>query len=162
MILVNGNPTEDLKTQSLIKQLLYNSKFQVACPIPFDEANLWKGQSGPELKQKIQQQFRNINALMDSVGCEKCRLWWKLQVLGLGTALKILFSVDGKENSRQTLQLQRNEVIALTNLINRLSESVKFDHEMGPTAERITEEHGSAHIALINSWKRVWSYVSRT
>lgn len=35
---------------------------------------------------------------MDCVGCEKCRLWGKLQVLGLGTALKILFSGDGQEH----------------------------------------------------------------
>ncbi|KAM3338624.1 hypothetical protein P3S68_030710 [Capsicum galapagoense] len=35
------------------------------------------------------------DATMECVGCEKCRLWGKLQVLGLGTALKILFSVDG-------------------------------------------------------------------
>jgi ERO1-like protein alpha len=55
-----GNPIEDLKTQSLTRQLLYNPKLQAACPIPFDEAKLWKGQSGPELKQKIQKQFRNI------------------------------------------------------------------------------------------------------
>ncbi|KAL4280074.1 hypothetical protein GQ457_03G035140 [Hibiscus cannabinus] len=73
--------------------LLYNPKLQAACPLPFDEARLWKGQRGPELKQKIQAQFNNISALMDCVGCEKCRLWGKLQVLGLGTALKILFSV---------------------------------------------------------------------
>lgn len=38
------------------------------------------------------------SALMDCVGCEKCRLWGKLQVLGLGTALKILFSGVGQEN----------------------------------------------------------------
>ena len=31
---------------------------------------------------------------MDCVTCEKCRLWGKLQVLGFGTALKILFD-DG-------------------------------------------------------------------
>lgn len=55
-----GNPNEDLKTESLIKQLLYKPKLQAACPVPFDEAKLWKGQSGPELKQKIQHQFRNI------------------------------------------------------------------------------------------------------
>ena len=36
---------------------------------------------------------------MDCVGCEKCRLWGKLQVLGLGTALKILFSVNGQDNT---------------------------------------------------------------
>lgn len=35
---------------------------------------------------------------MDCVGCEKCRLWGKLQVLGLGTALKILFSVGDQSN----------------------------------------------------------------
>jgi hypothetical protein len=40
---------------------------------------------------------------MDCVGCEKCRLWGKLQVLGLGTALKILFSDDGQENLVQTV-----------------------------------------------------------
>lgn len=40
---------------------------------------------------------------MDCVGCEKCRLWGKLQVLGLGTALKILFSVNGQEDVRQTV-----------------------------------------------------------
>ncbi|KAE9608235.1 putative thiol oxidase [Lupinus albus] len=154
-----GNLNEDLKTQSLMKQLLYNPKLQAACPVPFDEAKLWKGQSGPELKQNIQQQFRNISALMDCVGCEKCRLWGKLQVLGLGTALKILFSDDGQENLGHILQLQRNEVIALMNLLNRLSESVELVREIGPTAERIIEGHPSRYNTLIKSWKRILSYV---
>uniref|UniRef100_A0A1D1YM89 Endoplasmic oxidoreductin-1 n=1 Tax=Anthurium amnicola TaxID=1678845 RepID=A0A1D1YM89_9ARAE len=132
-----GNSAEDLKTQSLVKQLLYNPKLQAACPLPFDEAKLWQGQSGPELMQQIQKQFRNISAIMDCVGCEKCRLWGKLQVLGLGTALKILFSVDGQNHLKHHLQLQRNEVIALVNVLNRLSESVKFVREMGPAAEKM-------------------------
>ncbi|KAK8960725.1 Endoplasmic oxidoreductin-2 [Platanthera guangdongensis] len=96
-----GNPEDDLKTQSLVRQLVYNPKLQAACPVPFDEAKLWKGESGPELKQLIQKQFRNISALMDCVGCEKCRLWGKLQVLGLGTALQILFSVNGRDHVNQ-------------------------------------------------------------
>ena len=45
--------------------------------------------------------FSCCSALMDCVGCEKCRLWGKLQVLGLGTALKILFSVDGEYRQDQ-------------------------------------------------------------
>lgn len=45
--------------------------------------------------------FSCCSALMDCVGCEKCRLWGKLQVLGLGTALKILFSVDGENRHDQ-------------------------------------------------------------
>jgi ERO1-like protein alpha len=153
-----GNNAEDLKAQSLMRQLLYNPKLQSACPLPFDEAKLWQGQSGPELKQQIQKQFRNISALMDCVGCEKCRLWGKLQVLGLGTALKILFSVDGPNRPHQPLQLQRNEVIALMNLLNRLSESLKFVRTVGPSAQNI--------IGIVSepptqfSWLTIWQSIS--
>lgn len=140
-----GNLEEDLKAQSLMRQLLYNPKLQAACPLPFDEAKLWQGQSGPELKLEIQKHFRNISAVMDCVGCEKCRLWGKLQVLGLGTALKILFSVHSKNypNRPLQLQLQRNEVIALVNLLNRLSESVKLVNEIGPSVEKTMEKFTS-------------------
>nr|AFK34354.1 unknown [Medicago truncatula] len=62
----------------------------------------------------------------------------------------------------QTLQLQRNEVIALMNFLNRLSESVKFVHEMGPTAERITEEHFFGHTKLISSLRKIWSRILQT
>ena len=47
----------------------------------------------------------HCSAIMDCVGCEKCRLWGKLQVLGLGTALKILFSVDGREHLLQNVSI---------------------------------------------------------
>ncbi|KAG6385262.1 hypothetical protein SASPL_154093 [Salvia splendens] len=132
-----GNPLDDMNTQLLLKKLLNDHQLLSACPKPFDEAKLWKGQSGPELMRQTQKQFRNISALMDCIGCEKCRLWGKLQVLGLGTGLKILFSVNGDQPSAQRLQLQRNEVIASVNLLNRLSESVKLVHEMGPSVEQM-------------------------
>ncbi|WVZ01202.1 hypothetical protein V8G54_027271 [Vigna mungo] len=93
-------------------------------------------------------------------GSSARRIWDA--VLGLGTALKILFSVDGQDNSSQTLQLQRNEVIALMNLLNRLSESVKFVHEVGPAADGVMEGHVSAHKTLIKAWKKIWSFVSKT
>lgn len=41
------------------------------------------------------------------------------------------------DNNDFQLQLQRNEVIALINLLNRLSESVKLVHEMGPKIDRM-------------------------
>nr|UZC53373.1 endoplasmic reticulum oxidoreductase-1 [Petunia x hybrida] len=155
-----GNPEEDLKAQSLMRQLLYDSKLQAACPVPFDEAKLWKGQSGPELKQQIQKQFRNISAIMDCVGCEKCRLWGKLQVLGLGTALKILFSVDGQYSHDKHLQLQRNEVIALVNLLNRLLESVRLVQEVSPTFEKTMEGLSPQRAAKsIHSLIRLWKTV---
>ncbi|KAL6999775.1 Endoplasmic reticulum oxidoreductin-1 [Sarracenia purpurea var. burkii] len=151
-----GNQMEDVKAQSLMRKLLHNPKLQAACPLPFDEAKLWQGQSGPELKQQIQKQFKNISALMDCVGCEKCRLWGKLQVLGLGTALKILFSVNGQNYPDPILHLQRNEVIALVNLLNRLSESVKLVHEMGNSAENVMVRLISTPTAQpFGSWRNI-------
>ncbi|KAL0320558.1 UNVERIFIED_CONTAM: Endoplasmic reticulum oxidoreductin-1, partial [Sesamum radiatum] len=156
-----GNLEEDQKAQSLMRQLLYNPKLQAACPIPFNEAKLWKGQSGPELKQEIQKNFRNISALMDCVGCEKCRLWGKLQVLGLGTALKILFSVDDKNHPNQPLQLQRNEVIALLNLLHRLSESVNLVHEIGPSIEKSMEFTSESPMQETSPWQRAQEVVGK-
>jgi hypothetical protein len=57
---------------------------------------------------------------MDCVGCEKCKLWGKLQTTGLGTALKILFS-DPKSN----LTLARNEIVSLFNAFGRISTSIQ-------------------------------------
>jgi len=66
--------------------------------------------------------FRNISAVMGCVGCEKCRLWGKLQTLGLATALEVLFP----DEPLTMPALQRNEVIALVNFLGRLSDSLQF------------------------------------
>ena len=75
--------------------------------------------------------------VMDCVSCEKCRLWGKIQFsgmkifLGIGTALKILFSKAN--NPEVEVELRRWEIVSLVNTIGRLSESVKaaeeFDEE---------------------------------
>lgn len=57
------------------------------------------------------------------MGCERCRLWGKLQFLGLGTAMKILFADEGP-GGPQIGQLSRNEVVALLNVLHRLSMSL--------------------------------------
>jgi phosphoribosylaminoimidazole-succinocarboxamide synthase len=46
------------------------------------------------LKAEFKNHFRNISRIMDCVGCDKCRLWGKTQITGLGTALKLLFSYE--------------------------------------------------------------------
>lgn len=74
---------------------------------------------------------------MDCVGCDKCRLWGKLQVTGLGTALKLLFSFDNTPVTAQkgasglsayvdlkAGELSRGEVVAFVNTLHRLSESL--------------------------------------
>ncbi|KAF8829079.1 hypothetical protein HHX47_DHR3001017 [Lentinula edodes] len=81
---------------------------------------------------------------MDCVGCDKCRLWGKIQTTGIATALKVLFELDEKAlesvitpNFLQSLTvktfsphtnanlLQRAEVVALLNTLHRFSESLE-------------------------------------
>lgn len=84
------------------------------------------------MKTEFREKFRNISKIMDCVGCDKCRLWGKLQVQGLGTALKILFSekfdlslatnnpLKGiKGNVHQNFKLKRGEIVSLFNAFAR-------------------------------------------
>jgi ERO1-like protein alpha len=65
-------------------------------------------------------------------------------------------------------QLQRNEVIALVNLLNRLSESVKYVREQGPSIEKIMErqisdssepKHGSKWQRAGESLFQLWQFI---
>ncbi|CAI7734325.1 unnamed protein product, partial [Closterium sp. NIES-54] len=55
-----GNPLEDHQTSALVQQVVRNERLQAACPLPFDEARMWRGDEGPQLKQTLQGHFRNI------------------------------------------------------------------------------------------------------
>jgi ERO1-like protein alpha len=123
-----GYPKEDLHTKKLIQMLVDNKDLKHSCPVPFDEGRLWKGKGAEKLKRDLQQCFQNITRVMDCVGCEKCKMWGKFQFLGVATSLKILFSSEtctGDTPGDNTLILERNEVIALVNLLERLSASVE-------------------------------------
>jgi len=127
-----GEPAADEETKQLVHELVDMPELRRACPVPFDEGRLWKGAEGPEVKRQLQVAFRNITQIMDCVGCEKCKLWGKLQMLGLATALKVLFhdadcyvEVVKDRLMSQQFVLERNEVIALVNLLDRLSEGIE-------------------------------------
>jgi hypothetical protein len=75
------------------------------------------------LKEDFRNRFRNVSRIMDCVGCDKCRLWGKLQTNGYGTALKVLFEFDENDSSRDP-PLRRTELVALINTLNRLSHSL--------------------------------------
>lgn len=97
------------------------------CATAFDETQLFAALPSLEqrqLRSALRDKFRNISRIMDCVSCEKCRLWGKLQILGLGTAAKILLSPE-REGSG-ALRLRRQEVVALINTLHQLSSSVHF------------------------------------
>lgn len=124
-----GSPQEDLVTQRLVHSLVDSAALKHSCPIPFDEGRLWKAADADAVREELQLSFRNITRIMDCVGCEKCKMWGKLQLLGIATSLKILFSTEdcsgGGDGKLPPLVLERNEAIALINLLERLATSVE-------------------------------------
>lgn len=116
-----GNDKDDLEVKSAVSNLLNIIK---EFPQHFNETIMFNGgKQSASLKEDFKQHFRNISRIMDCVGCDKCKLWGKLQIHGLGTALKILFSGKFDEqnlrNSKPNLHLKRNEIIALFNSLGR-------------------------------------------
>jgi len=132
-----GDEAEDKMVKSLVLEIVDSIE---ACPSTFDESLMFSGNptTAKSLKEEFRSHFYNVTRIMDCVGCDKCRLWGKLQTQGLGTAFKILFSstdwntipfLKGKE-----FKLTRSEIVALFNVFGRLSSSVhalKKFREMG-------------------------------
>ncbi|KII92731.1 hypothetical protein PLICRDRAFT_172784 [Plicaturopsis crispa FD-325 SS-3] len=106
----------------------------------FDESVLFRGENANVLKEEFKAHFRNVTRIMDCVGCDKCRLWGKVQTTGVATALKVLFELDEKAldpRSNANL-LQRSEVVALINTLHRFTESLE----------------------IVNSFRQMWANTS--
>ncbi|SPO26150.1 related to endoplasmic oxidoreductin 1 precursor [Ustilago trichophora] len=118
-----GDSIQDPSAVAQLDQLIADAR---ACPTTFDEAQMFNGQNREslELKQEFRQHFRNISTIMDCVGCDKCRLWGKLQVNGVGTALKLLFNRNEREGVEE-VRLQKSELVALVNAAHRIAESLR-------------------------------------
>lgn len=97
----------------------------------FNEKVIFASPEGRALKDEFRTRVKNVNALMSCVGCDRCRLWGKLQTAGYGTALKVLFELppDPAEAPDQCLKVmsgfKRSELVALINTFDRLSKSVE-------------------------------------
>ncbi|KAI0007636.1 endoplasmic oxidoreductin [Xylariaceae sp. FL0662B] len=114
-----GEPDQDAATKA---KVLAVTEGAASVPQIFDENLMFKNGEGPSLKEDFRNRFRNVSRIMDCVGCDKCRLWGKVQTAGYGTALKILFEFDN--NSPEVPQLKRTELVALFNTYARLSSSM--------------------------------------
>ncbi|XP_005291245.1 ERO1-like protein beta [Malaclemys terrapin pileata] len=127
--LYTGNVQEDAESKTLLLDIFRDTK---SFPMHFDEKSMFAGdkKGAKSLKEEFRLHFKNISRIMDCVGCDKCRLWGKLQTQGLGTALKILFSEKEIQNLPENspskgFQLTRQEIVALINAFGRLSTSIK-------------------------------------
>ncbi|KAL3479006.1 endoplasmic reticulum Oxidoreductin 1-domain-containing protein [Aspergillus californicus] len=115
-----SDPAQDQETKKKISKL---TSTLAERPQIFDENVMFQDPSAIGLKEDFRNRFRNVSRLMDCVGCDKCRLWGKLQVNGYGTALKVLFEYDETKNGENP-SLRRTELVALVNTLGRISHSI--------------------------------------
>ncbi|PLN82896.1 endoplasmic oxidoreductin [Aspergillus taichungensis] len=116
----NSDPVQNAETRDKVSQL---TTVLADRPQIFDENLMFQDPSAVGLKEDFRNRFRNVSRLMDCVGCDKCRLWGKLQVNGYGTALKVLFEYDETKNGENP-PLRRIELVALVNTLARISHSL--------------------------------------
>ncbi|KAJ9152029.1 Endoplasmic reticulum oxidoreductin-1 [Pleurostoma richardsiae] len=115
-----GDPNQDAATKAKVLAVTEKAASE---PQIFDESLMFKNGEGPSLKEDFKNRFRNVSRLMDCVGCDKCRLWGKLQTAGYGAALKVLFEFDNNDTPDVPV-LKRTELVALFNTYARLSSSM--------------------------------------
>uniref|UniRef100_A0A915HYB5 Uncharacterized protein n=1 Tax=Romanomermis culicivorax TaxID=13658 RepID=A0A915HYB5_ROMCU len=154
-----GVRLDDQETRRLIEQL---SILINAFPQHFDETVMFRDVESLSrtLKEQFRRHFLNISRIMDCVGCDKCRLWGKLQTHGIGTALKILFSDNHSQNRSppiptttidnvdlyQKFQLQRNDLVALVNSLGRFASSISQLEEFRQIAEKSFTTEGKKEL----------------
>jgi len=113
-----GNEKENEEIKKILSQVLESAK---NFPEHFREEQLFNDENmdNEELLNHFKEKFYKISLIMDCMGCDRCRVWGKLQVTGIGVALKILF------NPLNQLQLSQHEVVALFNAFGRISSSLE-------------------------------------
>ncbi|XP_059813911.1 ERO1-like protein alpha isoform X1 [Hypanus sabinus] len=126
--LYTGNEAQDTKYKNLLLEILNLAK---SFPSHFNEHSLFAGEKkeSVNLKEEFRLHFKNITRIIDCIGCFKCRLWGKLQIQGLGTVLKILFSekqINSISDSgpSKRFHLTRQDIVALFNAFGRVSTSL--------------------------------------
>ena len=135
------DPSEDAVTRAKVLDVTERA---ASVPQIFDEGMMFVNGEGPSLKEDFRNRFRNVSRLMDCVGCDKCRLWGKLQTAGYGTALKVLFEFDN--DPADVPSLKRTELVALFNTYARLASSInaidKFREMLeGPGEQPVADTH---------------------
>jgi len=105
-----------------IKERLYNILENIQnFPTHFDEEKLFRDEpmDNPTLLTEFKEKFYQISELFDCIGCDRCKVWGKLQVTGIGTALKILLTPLNQ------IKLTKHETVALLNAFGRISTSIE-------------------------------------
>jgi len=136
----SGNTYDDNLTVYKIIELLSHDFLESACSnSTFDETMLFRNENAA-LIDDFSAAVREISHVLDCVGCDRFKLHAKMEFLGLGTAVKILFS--------KKASLERNEIIALINTLGKYSDILLFVRDMEQTIEMKRRVHGKTKFTL--------------
>jgi hypothetical protein len=105
--------------EALWEELQKLFQVKLLCSRTFNETSLLGLSNSRSLIAQMRRRMRNVTTLTDCISCEKCRVWGKLQFLGLATALKIVTMPRDAD-----IALARNEMVALINLLRQLALTV--------------------------------------
>ncbi|KAG5301011.1 oxidoreductin [Histoplasma ohiense] len=139
-----SDPPQDIDTRQKVFSLVDTISSQ---PKIFDETIMFRDEAANGLKEDFRNRFRNVSRLMDCIGCDKCRLWGKLQTAGYGAALKILFEFDETKNGENP-PLRRTELVALINTLGRVSHSITAVQNFEQAILSGTEDSLPVHTTL--------------
>ena len=151
-VALGHDPDEDARTAALLRRLLDTHILSSCSGVfgAFDESALFSAvaeemgagkeavddvgapESLASLKSQFKGVFRNISDVMDCVSCQKCKLHGKLQLLGLGTALKVLLLPE----DMHAAALSRAEIIAFINTAAKFSHAILKAPELASAAAR--------------------------
>lgn len=129
-----GDVLDDIKTQSMTIDLLTAVK---DFPVHFDESSLFQGENAVEMMEDFRQRMHKTAQVIDCADCEKCRLWGKIQIKGLATAVRILLTpteciesnitpTESGEKPCGKFKLTRGEIVSLINGFHKISSSVGY------------------------------------
>lgn len=116
----------DLRTKALLQTLYSNLdtakdySFSLTSDMPETPPSLMLLETKSQNEQFSEiflKFFRNITRIMDCVECKKCKVYGKMQVLGMGVSLRILMNPEQRT-------LSRNELVAFVNTLAKWTESV--------------------------------------
>lgn len=120
-----GNDSEDGVTTEMVHRLLDEVRDLDSCSSTFDESMMFQADEQMHLREEFRSKFRNISRIIDCVTCETCKIHAKLQLLGLGTGLRILLS-----DNVTSLSFHRTEVLAMVHSLQKFSDSLRIIDEM--------------------------------
>ncbi|OMJ16641.1 Endoplasmic reticulum oxidoreductin-1, partial [Smittium culicis] len=166
----DNDSSSEMSTKELVNQL---TSIAASVDRPFNENLLFKNEKTKDLIPEFKATFMNISRIMDCTGCEKCRLWGKTQILGIGTALKTLFSYGNSDETKSNkpsgssansgkiessdalasnfgnIDIKRNEIVALIATFNQFSQSLhNIEHFRSMYQDLLTKYKASGNIEL--------------